>query len=224
MKIGLNGIFGRMGQELAKIIEQDPSLTLTAEIDRNHKVIKEMPDVWVDFSAQPALLSLLEMVDGNTKIVCGTTGLSAETFEIIKQSGKTVIWGSNMSFGVNLLFALAKNLGEKLPAEEYDAEIYERHHRMKKDAPSGTALTIGHNVAKGRNVNFEDVKRDYSLQGERNTGEIGFAVERGGLTIGHHELAFVSNLERIWVGHEAFDRSIFAQGAIKIAKIIHEQN
>ena len=65
MKIGLNGIFGRMGQELAKIIEQDPSLTLTAEIDRNHKVIKEMPDVWVDFSAQPALISLLEMVNGN---------------------------------------------------------------------------------------------------------------------------------------------------------------
>lgn len=224
MKIGLNGIFGRMGQELKKIIEGDPSLQLTAEIDKNHKVIKETPDVWIDFSAEIAFLNLLEIVNGNTKIVSGTTGLSSETFEKIKNSGKTVVWGSNMSFGVNLLFALARNLAGKLPTEEYDAEIYERHHRMKKDAPSGTALTIGVNVARGRNQNFEAVKRDYSIQGERKTGEIGFAVERGGLTIGHHELAFISNLERIWVGHEAFDRSIFAHGAIKLAKIIHTQN
>ena len=224
MKIGLNGMFGKMGQELAKIIEKDPNLTLVAEIDRNHKIIKETPDVWIDFSSETALLNLLEIVDEKTKIVSGTTGLSQETFEKIKKSGKTVVWGSNMSFGVNLIFALAKNLASKLPQEQYDAEIYERHHRMKKDAPSGTALTIGVNVAEGRNLDFEKVKRDYSIQGERKIGEIGFASERGGLTIGYHELSFISDIERIWIGHEAFNRAIFAEGAVKIAKIIFESN
>jgi 4-hydroxy-tetrahydrodipicolinate reductase len=224
MKIGISGFFGRMGQEIANIVINDPALKLVAEIDKNHNVIKETPDIWIDFSAEVALLTLLESIDAKTKLVSGTTGISQETFEKIKKSGKTVIWGSNMSFGVNLLFALAKSLAAKLPKEEYDAEIYERHHRMKKDAPSGTALTIGQNVADGRNLDFEKVKRDYGIQGERRLGEIGFAVERGGLTIGHHELAFVSDLERIWVGHEAFDRKIFAEGAVKIAKIVHEQN
>ena len=119
-----------------------------------------------------------------------------------------------------LMFAMVKKLGSILN-DEYDAEIYERHHRMKKDAPSGTALTIGKKIAEGRGVEF--VKNYYSSFGERKKGEIGFAVERGGKTVGYHEASFISDDERIWFGHEAFNRSIFAKGAIKLAKLAHNQ-
>ena len=119
------------------------------------------------------------------------------------------------------MFAMVKKIGALL-GSEYDAEVYERHHRMKKDAPSGTALTIGNKIAEGRGAEF--VKNDYSTFGERKTGEIGFAVERGGKTVGYHEARFVSDDETIWFGHEAHDRSIFAKGAVKLAKILVEQN
>ena len=144
---------------------------------------------------------------------------------MMKQYGKEkngIIWGSNTSFGVNLMFAMVKKLGSILNANEYDAEVYERHHRMKKDAPSGTALTIGKKIAEGRGVEF--VKNDYSSFGERKTGEIGFAVERGGKTVGFHEARFISDDETIWLGHEAHDRSIFAKGAVKLAKITVEKD
>lgn len=224
MKIGINGVLGRMGQEIARIINSDTSLTLAAEIDRDYSNIKTRPDVWIDFSSESGLLKLLEISNPESKIVSGTTGISTETFEKLKKQNRGVVWGSNMSFGVNLLFAIAQNLASVLDSKQYDAEIYERHHRMKKDAPSGTALTLGRKIAEGRGVNFEDIRRDYSTQGERKTGEIGFAVERGGVTVGYHEVSFISDVERIWVGHEALDRKIFAEGAVKIAKIAHQSN
>ncbi len=228
IKIAINGANGRMGQEIRKIIDSDSAFELVALYDVTIPIslqaTKKAPaDVLIDFSSEFGLKEVLKSVD--CKIVSGTTGLSEETFTLMRKYGEEkngIIWGSNVSFGMNLMFAMVKKLGEFLADDEYDAEVYERHHRMKKDAPSGSALTIGKKIAEGRRANF--IQRDYGTQGERKIGEIGFAVERGGKTVGFHEVAFISNDERIWFGHEAFDRSIFAKGAVKLAKIAHMHN
>ena len=222
IKIAINGANGRMGQEIAKIIENDSSLQLVEKFTSSNTISASNIngiDVIIDFSSEFGLNEVLK--HANCKIVSGTTGISPETFSKMMEYGATkngVIWGSNTSFGVNLLFALVKKLGSMLGVE-YDAEVYERHHRLKKDAPSGTAITIGKKIAQGRRVEY--IQRNYSIQGERKFGEIGFGIERGGKTVGHHEASFISDDERIWIGHEAFDRSIFAKGAVKLAIIAH---
>jgi len=223
IKVAINGANGRMGLAIKEVIKNDTQIELVAEITRNDKLEYNNADVIIDFSSEVGLRTLLQ--NANCKIISGTTGLLQETFQMMKKYGKEkngIIWGSNTSFGVNLMFAMVKKLGSILNANEYDAEVYERHHRMKKDAPSGTALTIGKKIVEGRGVEF--VKNDYSSFGGRKTGEIGFAVERGGKTVGFHEARFISDDETIWFGHEAHDRSIFAKGAVKLAKIAVEKD
>lgn len=232
IKIAINGANGRMGKAIQESLKDDKECTF--EIGYTHDVKYKWKhntvDVIIDFSSDDFLSKLLADLNrgleyGNKpKLISGTTGLSEETFKKLHEYGNTsgVIWGSNTSFGVNLLFAMVKKMASMLDGKTYDAEVYERHHRMKKDAPSGTALTIGKKIAEGRNHNF--VPRDYSLQGERKENEVGFAVERGGQTKGFHEARFISDDETLWIGHEAHDRSIFAKGAIKLAKIAIEQD
>ncbi len=221
MKLAINGANGRMGLAIKEILEGDASVKLVAEMTRQNNIIPKV-DVIIDFSSLEGLKYLL--VNANCKIISGTTGLDEETFAMMQTYGKEkngIIWGSNTSFGVNLMFAMVKKLGSLL-GEEYDAEVYERHHRMKKDAPSGTALTIGKKIAQGRSADF--IKNDHSSFGERKAGEIGFSVERGGKTVGYHEARFISDDETIWFGHEAHSRSIFAKGAVKLAKILVNKN
>ncbi len=224
IKIAINGANGRMGQEIAKIVEADASLSLVAKFTSANPINASNVagvDVIIDFSSENGLLEVLQ--HANCKIVSGATGISPETFTAMREYGEKngIIWGSNTSFGVNLLFAMVKKLGSLL-GDEYDAEVFERHHRLKKDAPSGTAITIGKKISEGRSTQY--IQRDYSIQGQRRQGEIGFGIERGGKTVGYHEASFISDDERIWIGHEAFDRSIFAKGAVKLAKIAFTQN
>jgi 4-hydroxy-tetrahydrodipicolinate reductase len=153
--------------------------------------------------------------------VLGTTGLGPEDEAAIAQAATKipVIAAPNFSPGVNLMLALAERLGAALPASSYDAEILEMHHRQKVDAPSGTALGIGRAVAAGRNVALEDVKvsgRD-GQTGARKPGEIGFAALRGGQIVGSHTVLFTAANEQISLTHHAFDRRIFAAGAVRAA-------
>jgi 4-hydroxy-tetrahydrodipicolinate reductase len=130
-----------------------------------------------------------------------------------------VVHAANFSPGVTLVQRLAQMMGQALPAESYDAEIVEMHHRQKVDAPSGTALAIGRAVALGRGVALEDVResgRD-GHTGPRQTGAIGFAALRGGQIVGEHEVLFTSADEQITLTHRAFDRRIFATGAVRAA-------
>ena len=221
IKLAINGANGRMGKAISEVIKADGSVFLAAQMTRQNNTIPSV-DVIIDFSSPEGLQHLL--ANASCKIISGATGIDDATFQLMQKYGREkngIIWGSNTSFGVNLMFAMVKKIGALL-GSEYDAEVYERHHRMKKDAPSGTALTIGNKIAEGRGAEF--VKNDYSTFGERKTVEIGFAVERGGKTVGYHEARFVSDDETIWFGHEAHDRSIFAKGAVKLAKILVEQN
>src|SRR5205823_3043511 len=121
--------------------------------------------------------------------------------------------------GVSLVLALAERMAAALPAETYDAEILEMHHRQKVDAPSGTAVALGRAVAKGRGIDLSDVTesgRD-GHTGPRKPGAIGFAALRGGQVVGEHTLLFASATEHIALTHRAFERRAFATGAVRAA-------
>jgi 4-hydroxy-tetrahydrodipicolinate reductase len=151
--------------------------------------------------------------------ILGTSGLSAADEAAVQAAANTipVVYASNFSAGVNLVLALAERMGAALPADAYDAEIVEMHHRQKVDAPSGTAIGIGRAVAKGRGVNLPDVTESgrHGHTGPRKTGAIGFAALRGGQVVGEHSLIFAAASEHIVLTHRAFDRRTFATGAVR---------
>ena len=155
-------------------------------------------------------------------MVIGATGHSgaqlAEVEEIAR--GLPVVLAPNMSLGVNVLFRLAELAARALRAEQYDAEIFEAHHRHKVDAPSGTALGLGRAAARGRGVELDAVA-EYARHGQtgaRQVGRIGFSVVRGGDIVGDHRLIFAGPGETIERAHHAQDRSGFARGALVAAR------
>jgi len=156
-----------------------------------------------------------------TPWVLGTTGLFAADEAAIAAAARdiAICAAPNFSPGVTLLLALAERMAAALPAESYDAEIVEMHHRQKVDAPSGTALGLGRAVAAGRGVELAEVMESgrHGQTGARKPGAIGFAALRGGQVVGEHSLIFAGAHEHIALTHRAFDRRIFAQGALRAA-------
>jgi 4-hydroxy-tetrahydrodipicolinate reductase len=154
-------------------------------------------------------------------LILGTTGHNAEQLAAIDAAAKQIpiVMASNFSLGVNLLFKLAE-LAAGVLDTNYDAEIFEAHHRHKKDAPSGTALSIGEAVAKGRGTTLEKdaVWARHGETGARVPGTIGFSVLRGGDIVGDHTLTFAGPGERIELTHRAHDRMAFASGALHAAR------
>ncbi len=179
-------------------------------------------DLVIDFTHASTVIPYAEaLAKAGTAWVLGTTGLSAADEAAITAAAAKipVIAAPNFSPGVNLMFAIAEKLGAALPAQAYDAEILEMHHRQKVDAPSGTALGLGRAVAAGRNVDLKDVivsGRD-GHTGARKDGEIGFATLRGGQIVGSHSVIFTAGSEQITLTHHAFDRRSFASGAVRAA-------
>jgi len=154
-------------------------------------------------------------------MVIGTTGLSAEDSEAVRQAALSVpiVWAPNMSLGINLLLGLVEDVARRL-GPDWDVEIMEMHHHGKVDAPSGTALALGQAVAAGRKVKFEEVQqrgRD-GIIGPRRTGDIGFAALRGGDAVGDHYVVFAGAGERLELIHRATSRSIYAKGAVQAAR------
>jgi len=182
-----------------------------------------MCHVVVDFTHAATAQSYAAAMAASGKAwVLGTSGLSAADEAAVETAAARVpvVYASNFSAGVNLVLALAEQMGAALPADAYDAEIVEMHHRQKVDAPSGTAVGMGRAVAKGRGVKLDDVMisgRD-GHSGARPTGAIGFAALRGGQVVGEHTLIFASGTEHIALTHRAFDRRAFATGAIRAAE------
>ena len=152
--------------------------------------------------------------------VIGTTGCSADDDAKIRAAARhaVIIKSGNMSLGVTLLAALVERAAKALP--DFDIEIVEMHHRLKVDAPSGTALLLGQAAARGRDVALSDksVRARDGITGVRNDGAIGFASLRGGTVVGEHEVILAGPQERIVLSHVAEDRAIFARGAIAAAK------
>lgn len=236
--IGIAGIAGRMGRLLAEEVAA-AGLPLVGGIDRPGS---EVPPGMVMFADVAALASASDVVVDFTHAsttaahaaavtaagagwVIGTTGLSLDDEALVAQAAirGPVVYAPNYAPGVVLLMALAERMAAALPAESYDAEIIEMHHRQKVDAPSGTAVGLGRAVARGRGVRLEDVAdsgRD-GHTGARRTGAIGFAALRGGQVVGEHSLLFAAANEHITLSHRAFDRRAFATGAIRAAGWVH---
>jgi 4-hydroxy-tetrahydrodipicolinate reductase len=179
-------------------------------------------DVVVDFThASTVRAHATALAGAGCAWVLGTTGLTAMDQAAVRQAAShiPIVQAANFSPGVALVLALAARLGAALPADTYDAEILEMHHRQKTDAPSGTALALGAAVARGRGVALESVAvraRDGDT-GPRPPGAIGFSAMRGGQVVGEHTLLFAAGDEHIALTHRAFDRAVFARGAVRAA-------
>jgi 4-hydroxy-tetrahydrodipicolinate reductase len=227
-RIGIAGITGRMGQLLAEEVRA-AGADLTGGVSRTGPgpfpdlaALAAASDVVIDFTnAATAQATAATMATSGKAWVLGTSGLSTGDEAAVEAAAARipVVYASNFSAGVNLVLALAERMGAALPADAYDAEIVEMHHRQKVDAPSGTAIGIGRAVAKGRGVKLDDVidsGRD-GHTGARKTGAIGFAALRGGQVVGEHSLIFAAGSEHIMLTHRAFDRRTFATGAVRAA-------
>lgn len=246
MKLAVVGAAGRMGRELVKAVVAAEGVTLAGAIEAKGApaVGRDAGDVaGIGATGVPITDDALEVfarVDGvldftvpqatvvfaglaaNARIVhvIGTTGCSAEDDAKIKAAARhaTIIKAGNMSLGVNLLVELTKKIAAALD-EDFDVEVLEMHHRMKVDAPSGTALMLGQAAADGRGVALgeKSVRSRDGQTGARRRGDIGFATLRGGSVIGEHTVMFASDSERIEITHKASDRGLFTKGAIKAA-------
>jgi 4-hydroxy-tetrahydrodipicolinate reductase len=232
-RIGIAGVTGRMGHLLVEEVRA-AGAELTGGTGRSGAIpagvtgyadiaaLAAASDVVIDFTnAATAQATAAAMAASGKAWVLGTSGLSAADEAAVEKAASRipVVYASNFSAGVNLVLALAERMGAALPADAYDAEIMEMHHRQKVDAPSGTAIGMGRAVAKGRGVNLDDVMESgrHGHTGARKTGAIGFAALRGGQVVGEHTLIFASGTEHIALTHRAFDRRAFATGAVRAA-------
>lgn len=180
------------------------------------------PDVAVDFSSPAAAAATAAQVAAaGVPWALGTTGLGEAEKAAVAQAAQTipVVLSANMSLGVNLLYALVEQAAHALRGRGYDCEIIERHHRRKKDAPSGTALYLGEAAAQGFGWNLQDVAVDgrTGIPGERPEKEIGFHAVRGGDVVGDHVVLFAADGECLELSHRATSRDTLAIGALRAA-------
>jgi 4-hydroxy-tetrahydrodipicolinate reductase len=180
----------------------------------------EGAEVVIDFSQPHATRSNVAVCRAARKaLLIGTTGFPADLNPVFEETAREIplLVAPNTSVGVTLLQELTRIAAKALSADSFDIEIIEAHHRMKKDAPSGTALALGKAAAQGRGVPETHPKDDISRLGERPKGEIGYAVIRGGDIVGEHTVLFAGTGEQVTLGHRATDRAIFARGAVRAA-------
>lgn len=223
IRIGIIGITGRMGTLLEQAVPASGA-TFAGGIGRGGDLaaLAETADALIDFTVAATVSGHAALIAASgTPWVLGTTGLTPADQAAVARAAAIipVFQAANFAPGVNLVLALAERLGATLPAETHDAEILEMHHRQKIDAPSGTALGLGHAIAQGRGVDLAAVMqsgRD-GHTGPRETGAIGFAALRGGQIVGSHSAIFTSATEQITLTHHALDRRIFAEGAVRAA-------
>lgn len=181
-------------------------------------------DVVVDFSGRHGTSgNAPRCAEWGRPMVIGTTGLDPEQEAAVRGAAESIpiVWAPNMSLGVNLLFVLLEQVGAALKGRGYDVEIVERHHRMKKDAPSGTALGLGRAVAKGLGVDLDEQSvhgRSGVSKDVRPDGEIGFHAVRAGDFVGDHTVLFAAPGECIELSHRATSRDTFAIGALQAAR------
>jgi len=242
-KIVVCGADGRMGQAVAAVAAGEAELELIGGLVREvgdgrgiagySRVttpeaagpLIEGADLVLDFSAPALLARLLDAQSGALEgraLVVGTTGLDEALQRRLRELSQraAVLVAANFSLGVNLLLQLVEEAARALPADRFDVEIMEAHHRHKVDAPSGTALALGEAVARGRGEKLEEVRRDgrSGETGARPRGEIGFHALRGGTVAGEHRVFFLGGRERLEFAHSAADRALFAEGALVAAR------
>jgi len=222
------GAKGRMGQALVACAKNFRDIEIVARIDKGDDLPAAIAgaDVVIDFSDHAATAGIAGLCARHKKaIVIGTTGHTKnEQAEILKLKAKIpMVWASNFSTGVNTLFWLTRKAAEIL-GSDFDLEIVEMHHRMKKDAPSGTAKTLAEILAEARKQSLDKVARHGRMGiGERTPGEIGIHSLRGGDVVGDHTVVFAHTGERLELTHKASSRDAFANGALRAATWVVRQ-
>jgi 4-hydroxy-tetrahydrodipicolinate reductase len=225
-----------MGQVLSNLIELNPDAEVVAGIDRSGDALpfpvfsslaecSVEADVMIDFSSPQALpLYLPVALERRLPVVIATTGLSDAEIQLINEAaGKIPVFRSfNMSLGINLVQQLIQN-AVKVLGDKYDVEIFEKHHRLKKDSPSGTALMLAESI---NAVKAEKLRYVYGREGSdalRKNDELGIHSLRGGTIVGEHEVIFAGQDEVIKIEHQAFSRQVFATGSIAAAFYLARQ-
>jgi 4-hydroxy-tetrahydrodipicolinate reductase len=201
VRVALIGARGRMGQTIADLAKNDPKIDIVAQCDLGDAIDPAMKDcdVAIDFSHAGAVDEVCSAAMQHRKaLVIGTTGHSAEQRQFIEKTASSlpIVFASNFSVGVNALFALTRRAAEIL-GSEFAPQIVETHHKMKKDAPSGTAKTLGEILKEAREIPIESI--------------------REGDVVGEHTVSFVGPSERLELTHRAGSREIFASGALRAA-------
>ena len=231
MRIIINGIGGRMGKEVEKLVRENyRGAILAAGVDVREMEL-DVPfatrlsdigaeaDCIIDFSHHSSARELTDYaIERNIPLVIATTGQTPEELDIIEAAAKKipVFFAANYSIGVALLIELAKITAATMP--DADIEIIEKHHNRKLDAPSGTALAIANAIRKVREKAFFTFGR--SGQQKRQTGEIGIHAVRMGNIVGEHEVIVGTDTQTITLSHSAHSRSLFAEGAVAAAEFI----
>lgn len=228
-RILITGARGRMGQALIACASRISGLQVTGQIDvgDDPAACIQDCDAVIDFSFHNATAGVAALCAQHQKsLVIGTTGHSeTEKAAILKhQSAIPMVWASNYSTGVNTLFWLTRKAAEIL-GPGFDLEVVEMHHRMKKDAPSGTATTLLEILADVRKLQLAEALRHgrQGIVGERTDAEIGIHALRGGDVVGDHTVIFAANGERVELTHKASSRDTFANGALRAAQWVVRQ-
>ncbi len=251
IKTAVSGACGRMGGAIVRAINGAADIEVVAAFERSGSDaigvdVGELAgigaigvpvadtigavdfDVMIEFTNPAATLEHLQYCkQNNTRMVIGTTGLSEQDIDLIRDASSdiAIMQAANTSVGVNLCVSLL-DLAARTLGDQVDIEIIEAHHRHKVDAPSGTALLLGQSVANAldRDLGNEAVFCREGNTGERKAGTIGFSTIRGGDIAGEHTVMFIGESERIEITHRATDRKIFAQGAVRAANWLSQHD
>lgn len=227
VRVAIAGANGRMGRALLEAVAANPAITLATAFDigGDVKAALAAADVLVDFTRPGGTLEHVRACrEAKRAIVIGTTGFDAAQVNEIREAARdiAIVMAPNMSVGVNVALKLVETAARALGAE-YDVEVFEVHHKLKVDAPSGTALKLGEVVAKARGTTLDKdaVFARHGVTGERRPGTIGFAVARGGDIVGDHTVFFAGPGERLEITHRSSSRATYAQGALRAAQYVH---
>ena len=235
VKIIMHGCCGHMGQGISDLVEKDTNAEIVAGIDVTDKGNTSYPvftdiheckteaDVLIDFSSAKAADALLDYcVERSLPVVLCTTGLSDEQLAKVEDTAKKipVLKSANMSLGINTLMKLIQDAAKVLATAGFDMEIVEKHHRLKLDAPSGTALALADSLNEAMDNQYHYVYDRSQRRQQRDDREIGISAVRGGTIVGEHEVIFAGTDEVIEFKHTAYSKAIFGKGAIEAAKYL----
>ena len=235
VKIIMHGCNGHMGQVISDIVEKDPDAEIVAGIDiadqgkNSYPVFTDIDacqveaDAIIDFSSAKATDKLLEYSAARQiPVVLCSTGLSQEQLAKVEETSRkvAVLKSANMSLGINTLLKLVQDSARVLAAAGFDMEIVEKHHRLKLDAPSGTALALADSINEAMDNQYHYVYDRSQKREKRDDKEIGISAVRGGTIVGEHEIIFAGQDEVIEFKHTAYSKAIFGKGAVEAAKFL----
>ena len=234
----MHGCNGKMGQTISRIVKEDQGAQIVAGVDKYLGITNDYPvfesiekcdveaDVVIDFSNAVAVDGLLDYVaEKKIPVVLCTTGLSEEQLAKVKATSEktAVLKSANMSLGVNMLLKLLQDATKILAPAGFDIEIVEKHHNLKVDAPSGTALALADSMNEVLDKEYNYVYDRSQERKRREKNEIGIMAVRGGTIVGEHEVIFAGEDEVIEFKHTAHSKAVFAKGAVEAGKFLKGQ-